>query len=110
MIRRPPRSTLTDTLFPYTTLFRSDQHRAAGVEHARAEDRVLVRGGVVEQRVERGQPSRVLAGAEVHARQLVAQARLRTLQSGRCEQDVARGPDPVEIGRASCGERVWSYV
>src|SRR3546814_13319784 len=24
MIRRPPRSTLTDTLFPYTTLFRSD--------------------------------------------------------------------------------------
>src|SRR3546814_3721141 len=24
MIRRPPRSTLTDTLFPYTTLFRSN--------------------------------------------------------------------------------------
>src|SRR3546814_3552389 len=24
MIRRPPRSTLTDTLLPYTTLFRSD--------------------------------------------------------------------------------------
>src|SRR3546814_1621043 len=23
MVRRPPRSTLTDTLFPYTTLFRS---------------------------------------------------------------------------------------
>src|SRR3546814_12611676 len=23
MLRRPPRSTLTDTLFPYTTLFRS---------------------------------------------------------------------------------------
>src|SRR3546814_13918244 len=31
MIRRPPRSTLTDTLFPYTTLFRSggDARRAA---------------------------------------------------------------------------------
>src|SRR3546814_8601536 len=31
MIRRPPRSTRTDTLFPYTTLFRSmkvDQHGA----------------------------------------------------------------------------------
>src|SRR3546814_424005 len=26
MIRRPPRSTRTDTLFPYTTLFRSRQH------------------------------------------------------------------------------------
>src|SRR3546814_16592120 len=25
MIRRPPRSTRTDTLFPYTTLFRSGQ-------------------------------------------------------------------------------------
>src|SRR3546814_3427814 len=27
MIRRPPRSTRTDTLFPYTTLFRSDEAR-----------------------------------------------------------------------------------
>src|SRR3546814_11383343 len=26
MIRRPPRSTRTDTLFPYTTLFRSRAH------------------------------------------------------------------------------------
>src|SRR3546814_15130402 len=28
MIRRPPRSTRTDTLFPYTTLFRSGDSRA----------------------------------------------------------------------------------
>src|SRR3546814_4930690 len=28
MIRRPPRSTLPDTLFPYTTLFRSHRDRA----------------------------------------------------------------------------------
>src|SRR3546814_15576773 len=28
MIRRPPRSTRTDTLFPYTTLFRSDHRQA----------------------------------------------------------------------------------
>src|SRR3546814_9040040 len=27
MIRRPPRSTRTDTLFPYTTLFRSESGR-----------------------------------------------------------------------------------
>src|SRR3546814_3830338 len=27
MIRRPPRSTRTDTLFPYTTLFRSQQQK-----------------------------------------------------------------------------------
>src|SRR3546814_7430245 len=36
MIRRPPRSTRTDTLFPYTTLFRSLGHRLAHqVLHAR---------------------------------------------------------------------------
>src|SRR3546814_12623281 len=29
MIRRPPRSTRTDTLFPYTTLFRSQRHPSA---------------------------------------------------------------------------------
>src|SRR3546814_4769796 len=28
MIRRPPRATRTDTLFPYTTLFRSNQVKA----------------------------------------------------------------------------------
>src|SRR3546814_9631124 len=44
MIRRPPRSTRTDTLFPYTTLFRSlvaslalmplSNHRASEIEPA----------------------------------------------------------------------------
>src|SRR3546814_8704534 len=35
MIRRPPISTRTDTLFPYTTLFRShDYHFSAGVDPA----------------------------------------------------------------------------
>src|SRR3546814_1737419 len=34
MIRRPPRSTHTDTLFPYTTLFRS--HQDADERHAPA--------------------------------------------------------------------------
>src|SRR3546814_10860490 len=31
MIRRPPRSTRTDTLFPYTTLFRSVQDIAVAI-------------------------------------------------------------------------------
>src|SRR3546814_17777114 len=35
MIRRPPRSTRTDTLFPYTTLFRS---LAAGAARLRSKD------------------------------------------------------------------------
>src|SRR3546814_3495435 len=32
MIRRPPRSTRTDTLFPYTTLFRSAQVSSANID------------------------------------------------------------------------------
>src|SRR3546814_10071133 len=34
MIRRPPRSTRTDTLFPYTTLFRSHDRETVGREPA----------------------------------------------------------------------------
>src|SRR3546814_8876149 len=40
MIRRPPRSTRTDTLFPYTTLFRSVRRfpcLVPGIGHAAAE-------------------------------------------------------------------------
>src|SRR3546814_4016480 len=40
MIRRPPRSTRTDTLFPYTTLFRSEGLniiRLDGLQRANAE-------------------------------------------------------------------------
>src|SRR3546814_3696548 len=44
MIRRPPRSTRTDTLFPYTTLFRSfveclrQFRKAEGFRHDRTKD------------------------------------------------------------------------
>src|SRR3546814_1763477 len=41
MIRRPPRSTRTDTLFPYTTLFRS---RRGGGHPEEGEDRNQVIG------------------------------------------------------------------
>src|SRR3546814_10501789 len=44
MIRRPPRSTRTDTLFPYTTLFRSDRLPAA-----RRERRDRGRGGAAHR-------------------------------------------------------------
>src|SRR3546814_2934517 len=36
MIRRPPRSTRTDTLFPYTTLFRSFPHSPEQEKQAEA--------------------------------------------------------------------------
>src|SRR3546814_3906576 len=38
MIRRPPRSTRTDTLFPYTTLFRSPVEAACGERRGAAVD------------------------------------------------------------------------
>src|SRR3546814_6037081 len=38
MIRRPPRSTRTDTLFPYTTLCRSQLHEKLDALDALAED------------------------------------------------------------------------
>src|SRR3546814_7997795 len=43
MIRRPPRSTRTDTLFPYTTLFRSDRY----VGEHRAVDAIFDLGDLV---------------------------------------------------------------
>src|SRR3546814_13993243 len=51
MIRRPPRSTRTDTLFPYTTLFRSvlgRQQREAGGQVGGGQQRRAAAGGVDE--------------------------------------------------------------
>src|SRR3546814_14284976 len=41
MIRRPPRSTRTDTLFPYTTLFRSDFFGAEAVAQLRQDAKLI---------------------------------------------------------------------
>src|SRR3546814_15235624 len=46
MIRRPPRSTRTDTLFPYTTLFRSKRlrdHLACLIDRLDGEESVWIR-------------------------------------------------------------------
>src|SRR3546814_3639045 len=46
MIRRPPRSTRTDTLFPYTTLFRSIKHLVSpDTPRRRVTRRALLRAG-----------------------------------------------------------------
>src|SRR3546814_4962452 len=42
MIRRPPRSTRTDTLFPYTTLFRSHFVISGYTEHLPLSDFIMV--------------------------------------------------------------------
>src|SRR3546814_6989749 len=64
MIRRPPRSTRTDTLFPYTTLFRS----LRGLRHLDREValRAQVHGRRPRQLPDRraGHPARLLAQGE----------------------------------------------
>src|SRR3546814_12464479 len=59
MIRRPPRSTRTDTLFPYTTLFRSVHPQAdriviggVGVPHLLEQACLLVCRRLVEEVIE----------------------------------------------------------
>src|SRR3546814_14847009 len=42
MIRRPPRSTRTDTLFPYTTLFRSEYALACDIPGAAPSARTTI--------------------------------------------------------------------
>src|SRR3546814_18811417 len=56
MIRRPPRSTRTDTLFPYTTLFRSPHRRPADrlPDHPRREAVARQQDPVHESREARG--------------------------------------------------------
>src|SRR3546814_3669308 len=52
MIRRPPISTRTDTLFPYTTLFRSDAALGTARETAGDLDALATQCGVRRDRLE----------------------------------------------------------
>src|SRR3546814_9081409 len=73
MIRRPPRSTRTDTLFPYTTLFRS----AVAFRHlARVAERAAVHGQLhrVARRVRALIPLQHHAAELAHAAQVEHQA------------------------------------
>src|SRR3546814_5518810 len=64
MIRRPPRSTRTDTLFPYTTLFRSRVHDRLAAAADRAHDPGRRHVGAPRDRL-RG-PAGLRRGAEGH--------------------------------------------
>src|SRR3546814_1796231 len=71
MIRRPPRSTRTDTLFPYTTLFRSPCRPATALVATPAVE-ALVRGSV------RRLVHRRREGATVHRRRRVREGHARS--------------------------------
>src|SRR3546814_14737453 len=109
MIRRPPRSTRTDTLFPYTTLFRSPRRPERGAErvvflrrHVDADHAIdpgIARGG--------GEPVRPAAQHRIG----IAHQDERDMRMARAEitsdgEDAGGG----RIGRAACRERVCQYV
>src|SRR3546814_10793512 len=50
MIRRPPRSTRPDTLFPYTTLFRSAGARGPGIRCGSGQPQLGVEVGALRRR------------------------------------------------------------
>src|SRR3546814_4459429 len=57
MRRRPPRSTRTDTLFPYTTLFRSDRNGSDAAPRA-ATNGAVRRPPAVQGKDKRGKPGK----------------------------------------------------
>src|SRR3546814_13790628 len=77
MIRRPPRSTRTDTLFPFTTLFRSlvDEALAENLDLYQAVARVD-EARAVRDRVAGGRAPVVEAGASVNRRRQSANGSL----------------------------------
>src|SRR3546814_19138353 len=109
MIRRPPRSTHTDTLFPYTTLFRSadeaggdealaaledvEAHENAGPEHDPQHHGRCLNGG--DRRLADGRPGQ----APVHGRD---EDGTEGADTGRLDRGGAPGTD--HAARQSAGE------
>src|SRR3546814_16616078 len=106
MIRRPPRSTRTDTLFPYTTLFRSpaDPFAIGGaVEENRNLFAALLRAGI---------DARADYNPDIFHQKFIIRdsgGSRRALLTGSTNF-TPTGTGSHEIGRASCRERVCQYV
>src|SRR3546814_15786963 len=124
MIRRPPRSTRTDTLFPYTTLFRSSHRyfstkapkrekqsqKATGADRAALED-ALPRS--LEEQLAKERRD-VLALHIAHDPALALDLTIfrlaRKFTGHAAYNDTGVMVTIGEIGRASCRERVCQYV
>src|SRR3546814_12901344 len=125
MIRRPPRSTRTDTLFPYTTLFRSDvvEHWpewkdqrfawvTACIRHA---VHLIWRGCQLELTEEPirlplahhlEQQQHLPVDIVIENRAIAAGLRhVAGLSFAQVDEDTRAVPNVVEIGNASSGER-----
>src|SRR3546814_16912163 len=123
MIRRPPRSTRTDTLFPYTTLFRSadakigagrrDQRLGMWDDFGFGARRRIGREAFAQALalgdVEHCEPFQEGNGAGIVARLHRAPRSFARL-ARFCGILLAILPAAAQIGRASCRERVCQYV
>src|SRR3546814_6317062 len=101
MVRRPPRSTRTDTLFPYTTLFRSSRARVPRAAQAeshgfahRPRRRSAPAGNVAETR-EAPPP-----GPTRHSRSVPAPAAFRHRSSARSEEHTSELQSLMRISYA----------
>src|SRR3546814_18262739 len=113
MIRRPPRSTRTDTLFPYTTLFRSAHLRSA-IAALRARFGQVRVSTVYRTRAvgfDGGDFLNAAAVVETDLEPEALDAWLHALEDahGR-DRSGPRFGDRPPTGRATCRERVCQYV
>src|SRR3546814_17513788 len=106
MIRRPPRSTRTDTLFPYTTLFRS----GALTTSVSATGKLAP----VNQVTVGSQLSGLVTQVMVDVNDRVAKGQaLALIDPEQIDDQIRAGRAQLaasKIGRASCRERVCQYV
>src|SRR3546814_14817567 len=121
MIRRPPRSTRTDTLFPYTTLFRSPVSAGgvAGHLHHTASDfaATLLCGGVTPGSPWRLDGEEVLLSIRLTPRSAQAgiggiwrDAKAASWICASVRAVPEKGRVNAEIGSTCCRERVCQYV
>src|SRR3546814_465076 len=104
MIRRPPRSTRSDTLFPYTSLFRSDQATEQPARRSRNEGRRMMFESLIRH------PMRLLIGAVVLI-VLLSQTlaivpedkQALILRFGEIERTVNRYKPGEDFGRSGAG-------
>src|SRR3546814_13962874 len=105
MIRLPPRSTRTDTLVPYTTLFRSYMQVLGSV--ARALDFPLT---TPWNKLPESAREAVLYGTKGEAIALRFEDGRKSYEVVKPFEGVIRNLERRKIGRASCRERVCQYV
>src|SRR3546814_12595111 len=109
MILRPPRSTRTDTLFPYTTLFRSTTHHT--LTHEEPDDAQL---GYQKQVSWFATKSMVAWREFLDEISAIKEGDGTLLDNclilAHSDCSIAKAHAVEEIGRASCRERVCQYV